>query len=210
MSAHAPTPATPGHAASDRPTIAVDIDDTLNDFTRTLRTLPVPFDPAYALPEETFSAFLARVRDDAPETGDLLSTEYSYFRYRIHALCYRAAAPRPDGAEFMRWLRADGWRIVICTRRDLRRANACTRKWLADHGVPFDHLFMAANKVVFCRAWGIRHLVDDDPFQIEHGGPHGVRVYYPVMDKHAALPTNGARGFASFEEVKSWIRASDC
>lgn len=190
------------------PAIAVDIDDTLNDFTRTLRTIPVPYDPGYALTEPAFAAFLERVRQDAPEPGDLLSTEYSYFRYRIHELCYRAAAPRPDGIDFVHWLRAEGWRIVICTRRDLRRAQACTREWLARHGVPFDHLFMAANKIAFCRAWGIQHLVDDDPFQIEHGAAHGVRVYYPIMDKHAALPPNSARGFSSFEEVKSWIRAS--
>ena len=208
MSATVPTPAPTDPTPGDRPTVAIDIDDTLNDFSHTLRTLPIPYDPTYALSEPTFAAFLARVREDAPESGDLLSTEYSYFRYRIHELCYRAAAPRSDGVDFVRWLREEGWRIVICTRRDLRRAQACTRAWLEAHVVPFDHLFMAANKIAFCRAWGIPHLVDDDPFQIEHGGAHGVQVYYPVMAKHAALPPHTARGFSSFEEVKSWIRAS--
>jgi hypothetical protein len=65
---------------------------------------------------------------------------------------------------------------------------------------------MAGNKIVFCRAWGIPHLVDDDPFNIVHGPKHGVSVYYPVMDKHASLPEGGARGFKRFEEVRQWIQ----
>jgi hypothetical protein len=105
----------------------------------------------------------------------------------------------------MRWLRSASWRVVICTHRDLRRANACTRKWLGDNGIPFDHLFMAWNKIVFCRAWGIRHLVDDDPFNIAHGDRHGVQVYYPMPEKPGPLEPNNARAFGTFDEVRRWI-----
>jgi hypothetical protein len=187
-------------------TIALDLDDTLNDFTETLRQGRFPYDEAYALPEETFHRYLEGIRNDAPEAGDLLSTEYSFFRYKIHAQCYRRARARADGVEFVRWLRRNGWRIVLCTQRDLRRANGATRVWLQENDIPFDHLFMARNKIVFCSAWGIARLVDDDVFSITHGERYGVTVYYPIMEKHRSLPARAARGFQTFEEVKRWIQ----
>ena len=89
----------------------------------------------------------------------------------------------------------------------MRRAEPCTRRWLEGNGIPFDHLFMAWNKVVFCRAWGIAHLVDDDPFNIRYGGPHGVNVYYPLTPLNRDVPPCGARGFSSFEQVRPWIES---
>ena len=188
-----------------RKTIAVDLDDTLNNFTQTLETAPFPYDPSYALSEPVFNGYLERLRGGLREDGDLLSTEYSFFKYKIHQRCYELSEARADGVEFMRWLHSAGWRIVICTQRDLRRANACTRKWLGDNGIPFDHLFMAWNKIVFCRAWGIGHLVDDHPFNIAHGDRHGVKVYYPVIERRAPLEPNQARAFRAFDEVRRWI-----
>jgi hypothetical protein len=187
-------------------TIAIDIDDTLNDFTATLRNTEFSPDERYPLPEGVFEAYMERLRSGATDTSELLATEFSFFRQRIHLQCYALAKARPDGVEFMRWLRGAGWRIVICSTRGMRRASPCTRRWLDENGIPFDHLFMAGNKIVFCRAWEIPHLVDDDLFNIVHGPPHGVNVYYPVMEKHKSLPAAGARGFASFEEVKRWIQ----
>jgi len=187
-------------------TIAIDLDDTLNNFEETLQTTAFRHGGAYGFSEQVFDDYLARLRSHVAERSDLLSTEYSFFKYRIHHQCYELAAARADGVAFMRGLKRDGWRIVICTYRDLRRANDCTRKWLHDNGIPFDHLFMAWNKIVFCRVWGIEHLIDDDPFNIQHGETYGVKVYYPVLERHQGLPPHGARGFRSFEEVVPWIR----
>ena len=187
-------------------TIAIDLDDTLNDFTETLGKSPFPYDETYALAETMFHGYLEKVRLNAPEPGELQSTKYTFFRYRIHERCYGMARARPDGVEFMRWLRQNGWQIVICTYRDLRRANDATRKWLRENDIPFDYLFMALNKIVFCKAWGIGHLVDDDEFNIAHGKQYGVNVYYPIMGKHRSLPAHGARGFQTFAEVKRWIQ----
>jgi hypothetical protein len=187
-------------------TIAVDIDDTLNNFTETLLSTPFTNDGSFSFPDATFERYLGALRRGDPEKSDLLSTEFAYFKYRIHHRCYELARPRPDGVEFMRWLRASGWRIVICTYRDLRRANDCTRKWLGDHGIPFDHLFMAWNKIVFCKAWGIGHLVDDHAFNSLNGRRYGVSVYYPIRPEQGDLEVHGARGFRSFEEVRPWIQ----
>jgi hypothetical protein len=184
--------------------IAVDIDDTLNDFTATLRRTPFPYSVEYSLPAETFHQYLSKVRSDTREASDLLSTEYSLFRYKIHEQCYGRAAARADAVDFMRWLGRHRWQIVICTRRDLRRAHHCTRSWLNDNGIPFDHLFSATNKVAFCRAWDIPYLVDDDANSIAYGPRYGVRVFHPVSEVAAAAHPD-ARGFRSFDEIKRWI-----
>jgi hypothetical protein len=193
-------------------TIAIDLDDTLNDFTETLRRTEFARDETHALSEEVFQDYLAKVRAGSAGGGDLLSTEYSFFRHKIHLECYRRARARTDGVAFLRLLRQEGWRIVICTYRDLRRAQDCTRKWLRDNEVPFDHLFMAGNKIVFCKVWGIEHLIDDDGFNIAHGGRHGVNVFYPAAERaHAPPPeqaaaARGARPFRTFDEIMPWIQ----
>jgi 5'(3')-deoxyribonucleotidase len=187
-------------------TIAVDLDDTLNDFTDTLRRTEFTHDGAFSFSQEVFDDYLKRIRSGGREESDLLATEYSFFKNRIHQKCYDLAVPRPDGIEFMQWLRNNGWRIVICTYRDLRRSNDATRKWLADHGIPFDHLFMAWNKIVFCAAWGIEHLVDDHSFNAVHGRRYGVNVYYPIREGQKGMADHGARGFSAFGEVRQWIQ----
>jgi hypothetical protein len=191
-------------------TIAVDLDDTLNNFTEVLQRGEFVRDGTHALSEEVFQDYLAKLRAGSPGEGDLLSTEYTFFRAKIHQECYRRAEARPDGVAFLRWLRKHDWRIVLCTQRDLRRAQDCTRDWLGDHGIPFDHLFMAGNKIVFCRLWGIAHLVDNDAFNIAHGEPHGVRVYYPAA-ANSPMPTapsapHAARAFQTFDQIIPWIQ----
>jgi hypothetical protein len=188
-----------------RRTIAVDIDDTLNNFTHALRESDFPFDPGYSVSPERFHELLPKVRSGHIEKSDLLSTEYAYFKAQIHLKVYSLSHPRPGAIAFMQGLRRDGWQIVICTYRDLRRAGAITRRWLAANDIPYDYLFRANNKVVFCRTWGIEHLIDDDPLNSTHGGLHGVKVYYPLPSP-ASTPHATARGFDSFEEIDAWIR----
>ena len=186
-------------------TIAVDLDDTLNNFTETIRLTQFEYDESFAVSRATFDEYLERVRSNPTDTGDLLSTEYTFFRAKIHLEGIQRAQARADGVEFMRWLRQESWCIVICTGRDLRRSYGYTKTWLAQYDIPFDRIFWAGNKVVFCKLWGIEILVDDDSFNIEHGARYGVKVYYPINDKNRTVAPSGARGFASFDEVKSWI-----
>jgi hypothetical protein len=192
-------------------TIAIDLDDTLNDFTETLRRGDIVRAPDDPLSEAVFRDYLDRLRRGWAENGGLLSTEFTYFRYRVHRQCYEKARARPDGVAFMQRLRRDGWRIVVCTYRDLRRTQDCTREWLSDNAIPFDHLFMAGNKIAFCKLWGIGHLIDDDPFNAEHGERHGVRVYRPApAGREPAAPPDpsspAARTFATFDDILPWIQ----
>lgn len=186
-------------------TIAVDLDDTLNDFTQTLRKTPFAYHDRYALTPARFDEYLQRLRSGQCEPEDLLSTQFAYFRARIHLECYQRAQARPDGVAFMQWLRREGWRIVVCTHRDLRTAYLASKDWLEQNHIPFDHLFRAGNKIVFCKLWGIDILIDDHPFNILYGGRYGVRVFYPMTAPGAVVEGAGARGFQTFDELKPWI-----
>ncbi len=200
------TPASLIPVVADPRTIAVDVDDTLNNFTETLQAGEFPYDPADPLPEATFERYLQKIRNGDYERSDFLSNGFSYCRFKIHLRCWQEARARPDGVEFMRWLRRNHWRIVVCTARDLRRGYDCTKAWLEENDIPFDYLFMASNKVVFCKAWGIRHLVDDAALSIVYGERYDVNVYYSIMPHHQSLPEHNARGFQTFEDVKRWIQ----
>jgi 5'(3')-deoxyribonucleotidase len=192
-------------------TIAVDLDDVLNDFTETLQRTQFFREELHALSEEVFQDYLAKVRSGSTESSGLLSTDYSFFRCKIHQRCYECAQARTDGVNFMKWLRQNRWRIVICTYRDLRRTQDSTRKWLGENEIPFDYLFMTKTKIAFCKAWGIEHLIDDEATNIALGKRFGVHVYYPATKRPPAPPANpvqttcAARPFQSFDEIKSWI-----
>jgi 5'(3')-deoxyribonucleotidase len=193
-------------------TIAIDLDDVLNNFTETLQRMEFVRDETHALSEKMFQDYLAKVRGGWTESNGLLSTAHSFFRYKIHQRCYERAQARTDGVSFTQWLRSNGWRIVICTYRDLRRAQDCTRKWLADNAIPFDYLFMTRGKIAFCKAWGIEHLIDDQPKNIALGERFGVNVYYPAAARPPAPAANPvqtpgtARAFHTFDEIKPWIQ----
>lgn len=187
-------------------TIAVDLDDTLNNFTETLLNTQFSRDDSHVVSEEVFHDYIEKIRIGAPDTSELLSTEYSSFRSKIVSQCHELAVARTDGVEFMQWLRDDKWRIVICTHSDLRRDSERIKKWLRDNCIPFDYLFMAWNKLEYCKAWEIEFLVDDQPVNIVCGEHYGVKVFYPIMSKHLSLEANSATGFQTFDEVRQWIQ----
>jgi hypothetical protein len=187
-------------------TIAIDLDDTLNNFTETLHNTQFAHDSSYVFSQQSFDTYMEMMRSGSADEDDLLSTEYSFFRYRIHSECYKLASARLDGVAFMQWLRANNWRIVICTYRDLRRSNDATRKWLNENAIPFDYLFMAWNKLEFCKEWGIKYLVDDHLFNAMNGHSHGVQVFYPLMAHNKEISYPSARGFSHFDEVMQWIQ----
>ncbi|VBB06712.1 Hypothetical protein LUCI_1948 [Lucifera butyrica] len=182
------------------------MDDTLNNFTETLRNTNFVYSDSYGLTPEKFNQYLAMVRQAVTDESELICNDYSYFRYQIHQQCHELAKARIDGIQFMQWLKANHWRIVICTARDLRRAVEYSKLWLSDNEIPYDYCFTAQNKIVFCKMWNIKYLIDDDNLNILHGKDYGINVFYPIMEKHAKVEKGTARGFNRFEEVKQWIQ----
>jgi hypothetical protein len=160
------------------------------------------------LSNERFDSYLYDIKQNKTVGSPLLVTEFSYFRYRIHEQCHQLATARPDGIRFMQWLRENNWKIIICTHRDLRLASAYTKRWLENNAIPFDYLFTAINKIVFCNLWKIPYLIDDAEFNLIYGAQYGVTVYYPIMEKHKAVAQNTARGFSRFGEVQQWLQES--
>ena len=77
---------------------------------------------------------------------------------------------------------------------------------------------MTGNKIGFCKAWGIEHLIDDEAVNIALGPRFGVNVYYPAAVRPPVpqvnpVPTPGsmcsrstARAFQTFDEIKPWIQ----
>jgi len=187
-------------------TIAIDLDDTLNNFTETLQQTAFTYDPTDGISEEKFHNYLKKMRNGDRDSSELLSNEYSSFCGKIISLCHEQAQARPDGVAFMQWLRAHQWRIVICTFSDLRSDSDRIRTWLKDHQIPYDYLFMAMNKLDFCNAWKIDILVDDHVLNVQYGSRYGIQVFYPIMSKHKTVELNGARGFTTFNELITWIQ----
>lgn len=191
---------------NDMKIVAVDIDNVMNNFAETLADTDFPYDKSYGLSHEEFDDYLALIKNDSFQKSEFLTSKFSDFRYRIHAQCYRSAKANWGAVEFMRWLKDSGWNTVICTKRDLRLTGEITKKWLQDNKIAYDYLFMAVNKILFCKLWNINHLIDDDVFNIINGEVYGVKVYYPVMPKYYSVIPGTAKGFTSFEELKHWMK----
>ncbi|HEY3425834.1 MAG TPA: hypothetical protein VGL27_13625 [Negativicutes bacterium] len=185
--------------------IAVDIDNVLNNFSETLKNNAFAYNDSYGLSREEFDNYLDRVTRNIFNESKFLTTKFSDFRYRIHEQCYRLALAKPDGVKFIRWLKDNNWKVIICTKRDLRLTGDCTKKWLAVNNIPYDYLFMALNKIVFCNLWKVQYLIDDDISNIIYGEQYGIKVYYPMMPKHNLNFPSTAKGFTLFEEIKQWI-----
>ena len=186
--------------------IAVDIDNVLNNFSDTLAKSSFTFKDSYGLSLEEFDNYLDLVKHDVFAESEFLTTKFSDFRHRIHEQCYPLAQANPDGVQFMHWLKANDWKIVICTKRNLRLTGECTKKWLQDNHIPYDYLITALNKIVFCKLWGIPYLIDDDLLNITYGERYGIQIYYPLMAKHSSVVSQTAKGFTRFEEIKQWIQ----
>lgn len=157
--------------------IAVDLDDTLNDFTEVLQTTDFSFEPGYGLSEWDFARFIELARAGFDEDSKLVSTPFSFFKSRLYLKCYNLANVRPSAALALQRLKRDGWQICICTKRDLRRAFAPTKNWLCANHVPYDYIFAVSDLSQFCKDWKIDMLMERSSM-------------VPTNDEHCALNPN--------------------
>ncbi|SDF41877.1 hypothetical protein [Sporolituus thermophilus] len=152
-------------------TIAVDIDDTLNNFSEVLNTFRPTNDNEY-------NQALIYAKKDKLLYDDIPKKYYPKIR-EIHKQAYILADIAPGAQEFMQWLNTNGWRVVILTYRDLRNCYIETKQWLAKHGIHYDLLIDTSDiKAKVCRLWQIHYLIDDME-NIEFAKQLGVTVFRP-------------------------------
>ena len=191
--------------------IAIDIDNTLNNFSETLKTAEFTYHD-----QEVYDKYIDRVRKD--NVHEESNNELRNLTDSIHKQCYRMAKARPDAVKFMQWLRRMGYTIIILTARDLRYCIKDTNAWLTMKMIPYDMIIHADNKTVFCNLWKIPILIDDEKVNIiACGGDEKTQLYYPICphnekfieewSKHDETFSIGkVKGFHNFTEVQQWIR----
>ena len=74
------------------------------------------------------------------------------------------------------------------------------------NAIPFHDLFIAVDKLAFCKDWEIDYLVDDHLYSVKFADDYGVNVFYPVMPKHTGCGSGLAKGFTAFDQVRQWIQ----
>ena len=183
--------------------IAIDIDDTLNDFSETLQSMEFPYDEGYGIDEETFLRYIGWIKTEIPKE-EIKNKDLTSLWHIVHKRIHKEANARPGAAAFVQWLKSEGWTVVILTYRDLRLAEGYTKEWLEQNDIPYDYLFSSDNKILMCKAWDITHLIEDNINDVITGENSGVNVAYPVMKKHEGLETT-AKGFIEFKELETWI-----
>jgi 5'(3')-deoxyribonucleotidase len=115
--------------------LAVDIDNTLADYTSALRDVAAAYG-GYACPDPTEYDF--SLAPDWPFSG----SPAAFRRFHTHAVAnglYGAEQVYPHALDALAALHGD-WRIVIATSRPDDGSGA-TARWLAANGVPRDGLF---------------------------------------------------------------------
>ena len=181
-------------------TIAIDIDDTLNNFSEVLRDIEIDYANFRYIDKPTFDTWLKAVKENSFNEELVKIQEFNSFYAHVHKQCYPLAKAKTDAAKFVQWLKANNWRIVILTYRDLRGIANNTKKWLIDNQIPFDYLFSADNKVLFCKIWDIKYLIDDSLFNIINAPLNNINMYYPITKDTVGIDNN-AVGFFNFDEL---------
>ena len=64
-------------------TIAVDIDDTLNNYSEILSNHEFQYSDSYHLSEEDFRRYIALIKSAAPDKEETLCTQYSHFKIKM-------------------------------------------------------------------------------------------------------------------------------
>lgn len=190
--------------------IAIDIDDTLNNFTETLEKLKVKYKDYKWLydDEEQFNKDIAKIKNNGFNKEDFKDSKYSNLYYSLHQEVYIKAKARQDAIKFMKWLKRNNWKILILTYRDLRYVLKDTKDWFNKYKIPYDYFFHTNNKVIFCGIWKIKYLIDDNPYNIVGAPGNGINMFYPIIKNNEELvskPT-GSTPFNSFDELYEVIK----
>jgi hypothetical protein len=195
--------------------IAVDIDNVLNNFDDTLRTLEFTYDKSNRSwgsvhqSAEEFMRKLKIIKQQKAESS--YDKTFNAMWNHAHKLSHLQAKVKQGASEFLWYLKENNYRVIIMTRRDLRYALAYTKNFLENNNLPYDDMFQSNSKASTCSLWNIPLLIDDEiePIRLSNKFSNPVQVYYPIMDKHKGFVEDlqiTARGYHYFKELKQWIK----
>lgn len=184
------------------PIIAIDIDDTLNDWQARC--------VSYA---NTYTGVVKRF-DDMREYGiskffgwDQAQRLAFWQRYELES--YRRAAVRPGAAAVIRAWKQAGWYIVILTARPWRpETEAVTRAWLQENDIVYDELVFEPDKASFCRHRQVAVLVEDAPHNVLPCVDAGVKVFMPRQPYNATLAHSQVVRFSDWRELADLLPAT--
>ena len=138
-----------------RPTVCIDVDNVLADYTGGLRRFVqgTAGPDAYPCPDPV--AYDFSLTDGWPFSGSPESF-LAWHRLAVSHGLYARLDPLPGAAEAIARLRDAGHRIVVSTTRG--DDGNTTRKWLDRHGIPYDALHHGAKSDIRFDV-----LIDDRP-----------------------------------------------
>lgn len=173
--------------------IAIEIDDVLNNFSETLNNAGITYNPMlHSMKNPLFKKCIYNL-----ESGELTDIGKNVMNStEIVTGC----------AEFLDWLKFDGFRIILCTDRDLRFAYHITTNWLIKNKIQYDYLFNADNKLELCNQMQINYLINEKYIYSDT-----LNIYYPENPNKIKINLNlknKTRSFHDFKEVKQWIQES--
>jgi uncharacterized HAD superfamily protein len=86
-----------------------------------------------------------------------------------------AAKPFPGAVETVRAWHEAGHEVHVVSHRHAG-AREATARWLEQIGLPFDHLDVSEDKLVYARRAGLELLIDDSPVNLTAAIDAGIRV----------------------------------
>lgn len=188
-------------AMRDRPTLFVDIDNTLADMTSAVCiALNVAFDAKYVgdqMTEYAWSAFLPT--EQAAWITDQLRKP----------MIFTNMSPIISGVHTVQKAHAAGYTVNVVTDRP-ESVSGATIGWLAQHKVPYDHIGFRAPGgkgyyLVDANADNPAVLIDDNPLYSKTLPRDGVEVWSPRMPYTPTGMLTGARVFDDWHEVRTWL-----
>lgn len=175
--------------------LAVDIDDTLNNWLEICVTLANEYTGQKQRYVDMAEYGIRNLFGWSIEEKEL-------FWEKWEITSYAKASLQPGAVEVLTALRELGWQIVILTARQGRPAvRAVTEKWLNNNNVPYDELVFDRNKDVYCDKHGITVLIEDAPHNILPCLDMGVKVFMPDRPYNKRIIRDKVHRFSNWSEI---------
>jgi hypothetical protein len=170
--------------------VTVMLDDIVNNFTPMLSSLGIEYDAKFqSISDQKFRDIFYT------PTGELKP---------LAVKVMGSVSAKDDGIGFCKWLKENGWLVVLCTERDIRMSYDITKTWLDEHDVQYDYLFTATTPAGLCLDMAI-------PFMI-YNLPKGFTDYLNLISFRTQANDNQKEPYAlgdfqNFEDVKQCLQS---